>query len=213
MTLAPELPGALELVDLLHARGVVVSLGHTDATAEEAGAAFARGVRTVTHLFNAMRPFRHRDPGIVGAALARPDVLVQLILDGHHVAPETARIVWAAACGRLALVTDAMAAAGAGDGAFALGDLEVNVDGGVARSSDGSLAGSSTTMLQALRNLSALGVPLAEAVAAVTSVPARAVRRDDVGSIRTGAPADVVILDEALEIRRVLVAGRERVAA
>ena len=90
MTLAPELPSALELVDLLHARGVVVSLGHSDATAEEAEAAFARGVRTVTHLFNAMRPVRHRDPGIVGAALARPDVVVQLILDGHHVAPEAA---------------------------------------------------------------------------------------------------------------------------
>ena len=212
MTVAPELPGALELVDLLHARDVVVSLGHTDATAAEARAAFNRGVGTVTHLFNAMRPFHHRDPGIVGASLARPDVIVQLILDGHHVAPETARIVWTAAAGRVALVTDAIAAAGAGDGAFPLGDLEVSVDGGVARSSDGALAGSSMTMLHGLRNLCALGMPLADAIGAVTSVPARAARRDDVGSIRPGARADVVVLDDALEIRRVLVAGSERVA-
>jgi N-acetylglucosamine-6-phosphate deacetylase len=213
MTLAPELPGALELVDLLHARSVVVSLGHSDATAAEADAAFARGVRTVTHLFNAMRPFHHRDPGIVGAALARPDVVVQLILDGHHVAPETARLVWAAAGGRVALVTDAISAAGAGDGAFPLGDVAVSVDGGVARSPDGSLAGSSMTMLQALRNLCELGMPLADAVGAVTSVPARAARREDVGSIRPGARADVVVLDDALEIRTVLVGGLEGVAA
>jgi N-acetylglucosamine-6-phosphate deacetylase len=211
VTLAPELPGALELIDFLRGRGVVVSLGHSNATAEEAEAAFARGVRTVTHLFNAMRPFQHRDPGIAGAALSRPDVVVQLILDGHHVAPETARIVWAAAVGRVALVTDAIAAAGAGDGAFPLGDVDVTVNGGVARSSDGSLAGSSLTMLQALQNLCALGIPFADAVGAVTAIPARAAQRDDVGSIRPGAPADVVVLDDALSIRRVLVAGSERV--
>ena len=214
MTLAPELPGALELVDLLHARGVVVSLGHTDATAAEAEAAFSRGVRTVTHLFNAMRPFRHRDPGVAGAALARPEVVVQVILDGHHIAPETARIVWAAAVGRVALVTDAIAAAGAGggDGSFALADVAVNVSNGVARRPDGVLAGSSSTMIEALRNLHEFGVPLAEAVHAASTVPARAARRPDVGSIRPGAAADVVVLDDALEIRRVLVGGHERVA-
>src|SRR5205823_13360682 len=89
MTLAPERPGALELVDALHRRGIIVSCGHSDATAEEASRAFDRGVRTVTHLFNAMRPFAHRDPGIAGAALARADVVVQLIVDGVHLAPET----------------------------------------------------------------------------------------------------------------------------
>ena len=91
MTLAPELDGALELVDLLHERGIVVSCGHSDATAEQAAAAFDRGVGTVTHLFNAMRPLGHRDPGIAGAALARDDVVVQVILDGHHLAEETAQ--------------------------------------------------------------------------------------------------------------------------
>jgi N-acetylglucosamine-6-phosphate deacetylase len=213
MTLAPELPGALELIALLRSRGVTVSLGHTDATAEEATAAFRAGACTVTHLFNAMRPFRHRDPGIAGAALARPDVVIQLILDGTHVATETARIVWAVAGGRLALVTDAMAAAGAGDGSYSLGDGEVRVDRGVARRADGVLAGSSLTLLEAVRNLNALGVPLAEAVSAASAVPARVLRRDDVGSIRPGSPADVIVLDDALGLRRVLVAGRERVAA
>ena len=113
-TLAPELPGALELVDLLVARGITVSAGHSDATADEANAAFDRGVGTVTHLFNAMRPFSHRDPGVAGVALARPDVIVQVILDGVHLAPDTVRLVWRAAGGRLALVTDAVAGAGRG---------------------------------------------------------------------------------------------------
>ena len=136
VTLAPELPGALELIDLLGSRAVAVSCGHTDATAEEAEAAFDRGALSVTHLFNAMRPFRHRDPGIAGAALVRDDVVVQLILDGHHVADETALLVWRAAAGRLALVTDAMAGAGQGDGTYRLGEVEVEVRGGSARSSE-----------------------------------------------------------------------------
>ena len=99
MTLAPELPGAGELIDRLLERGVVVSLGHSDATAAQANAAFDRGARAVTHLFNAMRPFLHRDPGIVGAALARDDVVVSIIVDGIHLAPETARVAWRAARG------------------------------------------------------------------------------------------------------------------
>src|SRR6185503_6765960 len=100
MTLAPELPGALDLVRFLRSRDVTVSLGHPDATAEEAAAAFRAGASTVTHLFNAMRPFRHRDPGVVGAALARSDVVVQLIADGVHLAPETILTAWRAARGR-----------------------------------------------------------------------------------------------------------------
>jgi N-acetylglucosamine-6-phosphate deacetylase len=213
MTLAPELPGALELIDVLHARGVVVSFGHSDATAEEAMRGFDRGVATVTHLFNAMRPFGHRDPGIGGAALARDDVVVQVILDGHHLADETARVVWQAAGGRVALATDAIAAAGVGDGRATLGVLEVEVRDGIARRGDGVLAGSVLTMLQAVRNLHALGAPLVDAVAAATSVPARAARRDDVGVLRVGGPADLVVLDDSLEITTVLVAGQDPVAA
>jgi N-acetylglucosamine-6-phosphate deacetylase len=212
MTLAPELDGALELVDALHARGVVVSAGHSDATAEEAHRAFDRGVATVTHLFNAMRPLAHRDPGIVGAALVREDVVVQVILDGHHLAEETARLVWRAAGGRVALVSDAISAAGVGDGSYRLSGVEVEVRDGVARRADGVLAGSLVTMLESVRNLHALGAPLVDALAAATSVPAR-VTGVDVGVLRPGGPADVVVLDDRLELRTVIVGGLERVAA
>lgn len=213
MTLAPELHGALELIDVLNARGVVVSCGHSDATAEQANRAFDRGAATVTHLFNAMRPLGHRDPGIAGAALAREDVIVQLILDGHHLAEETARVVWRAAAGRIALVSDAIAAAGIGDGTYRLGNVDVEVRDGVARRPDGVLAGSSLTLIEAVRRLHALGVPLADAVGAATAVPARVARRPDLGSLRPGADADVVVLDDALAVRRVVLAGKERVAA
>jgi N-acetylglucosamine-6-phosphate deacetylase len=213
MTLAPELPGALELIDLLHHRGVVVSLGHSNATAAEAARAFDRGASTVTHLFNAMRPWHHRDPGIAGCALAREDVVVQVILDGHHLAEETARTVWLAAAGRTALVTDAISAAGAGDGTYRLGGVEVEVHEGVALRADGVLAGTALTMIEAVRALHALGVPLPDAVAAATSVPAGIARRPDLGVLRPGGPADLVVLDDRLEIRSVLVGGRERIAA
>lgn len=213
VTLAPELPGALELIDALHAREIIVSIGHTGATVQEAERAFARGVGTVTHLFNAMRPFHHRDPGVAGAALARADVIVQIILDGHHLAPETALLAWRAAGGRLALVTDAIAAAGIGDGRSRLSRVDVDVRDGVARGPAGELAGSVLTMLQAVRNLHELGVPFVDAVAAATSVPARAARVPHVGVLRENGPADVVVLDDRLEIRTVLVSGGEPVAA
>jgi N-acetylglucosamine-6-phosphate deacetylase len=213
LTLAPELPGALELVDLLVARGVTVSAGHTDATAEEASAAFDRGVRTVTHLFNAMRPFTHRDPGVAGVALARADVIVQIILDGAHLATDTARLVWRTAGGRLALVTDAVAGAGvSGDGSYRLGEIAVEVRDGVVRRDDGVLAGSVLTMIDAVRNLHALGVPLEAALDAATAVPARVVGAD-AGRIEVGAPADIVVLSEELAIERVLVAGESHVPA
>jgi N-acetylglucosamine-6-phosphate deacetylase len=210
VTLAPELHGALDLVDFLHERGIVVSCGHSDATAEQAAAAFDRGVGTVTHLFNAMRPLRHRDPGIAGAALVRDEVIVQVILDGHHLAEETARLVWRVAAGRVALVTDAIAAAGTGDGSCRLGGVEVVVRDGAARRADGVLAGSVLTMIEAVRNLHALGAPLVDAVAAATSVPGRAARRPGLGVLRQGSDADIAVLDDRLELRTVLLGGRER---
>jgi N-acetylglucosamine-6-phosphate deacetylase len=213
MTLAPELPGALRLIDALHVRGVVVSCGHSNATAPEAHAAFDRGVATVTHLFNAMRPLLHRDPGIAGAALSRDDVIVQVILDGHHLADETARLVWRAAAGRTALVTDAVAPAGAGDGAYMLSGAPVVVqDGIVRRTVGGVLAGSTLRMNDAVLNLHRLGASLPDAVAAATSIPARIARRPDLGVLREGGPADLVVLDDRLEIRTVLVAGKKEVA-
>ena len=212
-TLAPELPGALELVDILVGRGITVSAGHTDASAEEAAAAFDRGVGTVTHLFNAMRPFTHRDPGVAGVALARPDVTVQLILDGAHLAPDTVRMVWQAAAGRLALVTDAVAGAGvSGDGSYRLGEVAVEVRNGVVRRDDGVLAGSVLTMIEAVRNLHGLGVPLEAALDAATAVPARVIGAE-AGRIEIDAPADLIVLTEELAIERVLVGGDARVAA
>ena len=213
MTLAPERPGADALIDLLLERGITVSCGHTDATADQAMQAFDRGAKTVTHLFNAMRPFRHRDPGLAGAALAREDVVVQIILDGIHLAEETARVVWRSAAGRVALVTDAVAGAGMGDGSYLLGGLEVEVRGGTVRGPEGVLAGSSLTMIEAVRNLHALGVPLEQALAASSTVPARVIGLPTLGRLEVDCPADVVVLDDNLEIDRVFVAGQARVVA
>ncbi|MCZ7587845.1 MAG: N-acetylglucosamine-6-phosphate deacetylase [Gaiella sp.] len=212
VTLAPELPGALELVDLLHARGVVVSLGHTNATAAEAHAAFDRGVRAVTHVFNAMRPLAHRDPGIVGAALVRSDVVLQAIVDGVHLDPDIVRLLWRVAPGRLSLVTDAIAGAGLGDGTYALGEIGIVVADDVVRSEDGTLAGSTLTMIEAVRNLVAVDVPLERALEAATSVPTGILGDPRLGRLAPGARADVVVLDDALAVVRTLVGGETRVA-
>jgi len=213
MTLAPELPGALELVDLLVERGVTVSCGHSDATAQQAEAAFDRGARMVTHVFNAMRPFNHREPGIAGAALVRDDVVVQMILDGVHLAPAAAALVWRAAKGRVSLVTDSVAAASGSGGSYHLGGVELQVDGRAVRSPEGMLAGSLLTMIEAVRNLHALGAPLADALNAASAVPARALGLSDAGRLQVGLPADIVLLDDNLNVERVFVGGAERVVA
>jgi N-acetylglucosamine-6-phosphate deacetylase len=195
---------------MLQLEGVVVSLGHSNATAGEAERAFDRGARTVTHLFNAMRNFTPRDPGIAGAALSRTDVTVQIILDGHHLARQTATLAWHAAAGRLALVTDAVAPAGvAGDGPARIGPIEAEVRNGAVRRPDGTLAGSVLTMAQAVRNLYGLGAPLEEAVGAATTVPAAILGRPDLGRIAAGSPADIAVLDDNLEVVATLVDGIE----
>jgi N-acetylglucosamine-6-phosphate deacetylase len=198
-----------ELLD----RGIVVAAGHTNATAEEAHAAFDVGVSTVVHLFNAMRPFRSRDPGIAGVALTRPDVSVQMIVDGHHLSDETVRLIWGAAAGRAVLVTDAMAGAGLAAGSYQLGAVEVEVAGGVPMREDGVFAGTVLTMHDAVRNLHALGVPLSEAVGAATVVPARVIGRPDLGVLERGARADIVVLDDRLDIARVIAGGNAFVVA
>ena len=211
MTLAPELDGADDLIETLLRHEIAISCGHSNATLDEANAAFDAGVRTVTHLFNAMRPFRHRDPGIAGAALARDDIVVQLILDGVHLAPETATVVWRAAAGRVALVTDATAGATLTNGSHRIGGIDIEIRDGVARGPSGALAGSTLTMLDAVRNLHALGASLEDAVTAATEVPARVLRLPAVGRIGVGLPADILVLSDELEIERVLLDGRERV--
>ena len=207
VTLAPELPGALDLVALLRGRGITVSCGHSNATADQAHEAFAKGAKTVTHLFNAMRPFAAREPGLAGAALASSDVTVQVILDGVHLAEDTARLVWSAAAERMALVTDAIAGAGLGDGRYRLASIDVDISGGVARRGDRVLAGSTVTMIEAVRNLVSLGASVEAALAAATEVPARIAGRDDVGRLEPGAEADLVVLSDELELQRVLAAG------
>ena len=212
-TLAPERPGAEALIAELLERGIVVAAGHTNATAEEAHTAFDLGVSTVVHLFNAMRPFRSRDPGIAGVALTRPDVSVQMIVDGHHLSHETVRLIWAAAAGRAALVTDAMAGAGLAAGSYQLGAVAVEVADGVPMRGDGVFAGTVLTMHDAVRNLHALGVPLSAAVGAATVVPARIIGRPDLGVLEPGARADIVVLDDRLDIARVIAGGNAFVVA
>ena len=142
------------------------------------------------------------------AALARADVTVQLIVDGHHLADETVLVAWRAARGRFCLVSDAVAAAGLGDGRFTLGGPPVTAAGGAVRRADGTLAGSAASILDGVRNLHRLGAPLEEVLEAASTVPARIARRPYLGRLAVGAPADVVVLDDRLEVQRVLVAGR-----
>ena len=213
VTLAPELPGGLELVEHLVGRGVVVALGHTDADAATASEAFDRGAAAVTHIFNAMRRFQPRDPGLSVAAMTRDGVVVMAIVDGIHLAPETVRLLLRAARGRFALVTDAIEAAGLGDGVYRLSDRVVNVRGAEARLQDGTLAGSVLSMDAAVRNVVELGAPIEVAIEAATSVPARLIRRADIGSLRVGAAADVAVLDRDLRVARTLVGGHEVYAA
>ncbi|HVL99605.1 MAG TPA: N-acetylglucosamine-6-phosphate deacetylase [Egibacteraceae bacterium] len=209
MTLAPERPGALDLIAHLVARGITVAVGHTDADAPTAHAAFDRGARAVTHIHNAQRRWRARDPGVAGAALARRDVVVQAIVDGVHLAPETTLAAFLAARGRFALVTDAIEAAGLPDGRYRLGDRDVTVNGGAARLADGTLAGSVLSMDAAVRNLVALGATIVEAVEAATRVPAGLVGRPELGTLRPGTPADLVVLDDDLLVQRTVVRGEE----
>jgi N-acetylglucosamine-6-phosphate deacetylase len=209
MTLAPELPRGLELVAALVARGIVVHIGHTDADAATSHAAFARGARALTHIHNAHRRFRPRDPGPAGVALVRPDVTVTAIVDGVHLAPETAASGWLAARERFCLITDAIAAAGVGDGEFRMGERTVYVADGACRLADGTLAGSVVTMDRAVRELVALGATPAQAIAAATAAPARLLGRDDLGVLVPGGRADVTVLDDRLEVVRTLVDGVE----
>ena len=206
VTVAPELPGALELVAQLVRRGVAVSLGHSGASAADAARAAACGARSVTHLFNAMKPFHHRSPNLAGWALAEPRVRVGLIADGFHVDRLALRLVARLARRRVVLVSDASPAAGAGDGRFRMAGVEIEAEGGRVQDTRGELAGSSLTLDEAVRRYSALaGVPLAEALQAASERPARLVGLP--GGLRAGAPANLVLLDERGRVERVMRRG------
>jgi N-acetylglucosamine-6-phosphate deacetylase len=206
LTIAPELPGALDVVRWAAGRGMLVSLGHSVCSAAQAADGFAAGARTVTHLFNAMPAPTAREPGLVGIALTRDDVVVQLICDGVHVADEMVRLAIAAAHGRWVLVTDALAAAGCGDGDYRLGDKAVAVRQGVARDAEGVIAGSVGTLAGAVREAVRCGASEPDAVAAATTRPARLLGVE-LPRLRVGDPADLVVLDDHLEVTSVLLGG------
>lgn len=209
VTLAPELPGGLAAIARLRAAGVTVALGHSDATAEQTAAAAAAGATLVTHLFNAQRPFGHREPGLPGRALVDPRLVCGLIADLHHVAPDGVRLAFAAAPGRIALVSDAVAAAGLADGAIRIGSVDALAQpDGPPRLADGTLAGSALHLDEAVRNAVALGVDRATALTAATAVPAAAVGDDGGGRLARGRRADLVWWDDALRVHAVWIGGR-----
>jgi N-acetylglucosamine-6-phosphate deacetylase len=209
LTLAPELAGALDAIPQLVDAGVVVAVGHTEATSEQTRAAFDAGARMLTHAFNAMPGIHHRAPGPVVAALEDERVTLELILDGEHVHADVARLLLEQAPGRVALVTDAMAAAGADDGDYRLGSLNVSVRNGLAHlSGTSTIAGSTLTQDAALRRALDIGIPAPAAVAALTAVPARAIGLGDrFGLVEPGYAADLVILDDTHHVTGVWAAG------
>lgn len=205
ITLAPELPGGIDAIRALVANDIVAAVGHTNADAEMTRDACDAGATLITHAFNAMPGIHHRAPGPVVAAVADPRVYLELIADGIHVDLDLIRMIFASAPGRVVLVTDAMAAAGSGDGSYALGNLEVTVTDGVARLTHGnSIAGSTLTQDVALRNVVSAGVPVAQAIDALTHVAAEAIGVGErFGRVRPGYAADAVLLDRDLTVRAV----------
>ena len=226
MTVAPEVPGAEQAIEALVDVGAVPSIGHTDASAEQVDEAVDRGFDllaarrngrlTATHLFNGMRPLHHRDPGPIAACLAaaaRGELVVELVADGTHLADGTVRSVFdLLGPGSIALVTDAMAAAGMPDGAYRLGPMEVSVADGVARVVEaggrpGAIAGGVAHLLDVVRNVVAAGIPLEDAVLAAATTPADVLGRRDLGALAAGRRADLVVTDDDLRPVRVLRGG------
>jgi N-acetylglucosamine-6-phosphate deacetylase len=209
MTVAPELPGALELIARLRERGVAASMGHSAATLEEAQAGYAAGGTTTTHLFNAMSGVDHHSPGLAVAALTDDDVYVELIADGHHVNESIWPIITRTKpVDRLMLISDAIPLAGMGDGRARIGGLEVEVVGGrVTLVGTTTLAGSVIALDSAVRNLARSGVPLPAAVAAASRNPLAMLGISDRGEIAVGQRADLVELDDDLRVHRVMRAG------
>jgi N-acetylglucosamine-6-phosphate deacetylase len=210
VTLAPELPCAMELIQHLHRRGVVVSAGHSLATYDEALAGLAAGLTYGTHLFNAMPALEHRAPGLAAALLTDPRAVVGVIPDGLHLHPAIVRLIWQAkGPAGVNVVTDAMAALGMPPGAYQLGDFTVTVDATSARLNDGRLAGSLLSLDQAVRNLMAFtGCSLGEALSTASAVPARVLGLPDRGRIAPGYIADLVLLTPDLNVAATVVGGK-----
>jgi N-acetylglucosamine-6-phosphate deacetylase len=216
VTLATELPGGTDSVRLLADHGVIAAIGHTDATYEQTVRAIDAGATVATHLVNAMPPLLHRDPGPVAALLEDERVTVELINDGTHLHPAALQLAFHhAGAGRVAFITDAMDAAGFGDGRYMLGPLEVEVADGVARLVEGgSIAGSTLTLDRAFRRAVTVDrLPVEDVVAALSATPARLLGlADRIGSLEPGKDADLVVLDDAFELVGVMRKGEWAVA-
>lgn len=211
ITLAPELPGAIDAIRRLTARAVVVSIGHTNATFEQANAAVAAGARMFTHLFNAMRPLHHRDPGVIAAALAPSPALAAIIADGVHVHPAMLRLACSAR-GKdgMILVTDKVALANASAAEKKAARARGSIRDGAARLKDSTLAGSIISMLDGVRVMvEKVGVSVGDAAVMAATNPANLVGANDRGRIQVGARADLIVLSRALELKSVFIAGRE----
>jgi N-acetylglucosamine-6-phosphate deacetylase len=210
MTLAPELPGALDLISAFR-RQAIFALGHSEASFEQASEALAHGARHATHLFNAMAPLHHRCPGLPGAVFASSSATAELIADGVHLHPAVVALAARALPGRAVLVTDAMRACGMPEGVFSLHRHRVTVFEGAARLADGTLAGSMLTMARALRNaVQQAGLPLEQAAEMASGTPARILGLTRSGRIAPGCDADLVVLREgSLELERVILSGEE----
>ena len=210
VTIAPELPGALEVIGHLQSAGVVVSGGHSTATTDQASDALDAGMTMVTHLFNAMDPMHHREPNLAGFALAERELTAGIIADGIHVDPVLVAVAWAAkGMSRLVLVSDAVAAHGLGPGRHRLGDREVIADETTVRTGDGVLAGASLSLDAAVRNLIAFtGCGAEKALGAATATPAAILNRSDLGVLMPGAWADLALFDDELQVALTLCKGQ-----
>jgi len=211
VTIAPEMPGAIDLIKYLYKQGIIASVGHSNATYVQTRAGIQAGLSHVTHTFNAMRELHHREPGVVGAALTSPELTVEVIADGIHIHPIVLKILTKIKeAEEIVLITDAMRAAGLKEGTYDLGGQEVIVTKGQARLKDGTLAGSVLTMDKAVKNMaSKVGVPLPKAIQMASFNPARSIGIDDKkGSLEPGKDADIVILNKNLETELTIVAGK-----
>jgi N-acetylglucosamine-6-phosphate deacetylase len=212
VTLAPELPGALDAIRQLTSRGVVVSIGHTNATFEEASAGVAAGAQMFTHLFNAMRPLHHRDPGVVAAALTGEVAMPAVIADGVHVAPEVLRLIYMTRTAkRMIVTTDKVSLAGtAPDTSMTMGHVKARTIAGAARLVDGTLAGATISMLDGARIMvEKVGASVGEIGIMAATNPATLLGLVDRGRLQPGAISDIIVLSDALELKAVFLAGRE----
>ena len=210
MTVAPEVEGGLELIRFARAKGVVVSLGHSNATLEETMAAIALGAGNATHTFNAMRPFSHRDPGILGAVLTAPEIWAELIADGVHVSPAAINLcIQCKSARRILLISDAVSATGMPEGQYRLSDIEITLSGGICRTREGQLAGSTLTQDQALRNMVRWShLPLEAVLGMLTRNPAQSLGiAESKGTLAEGRDADMVLLDRNLRVNTTIIQG------